>query len=1127
MKRTGTVHRIPGGSTGWLNALLILEALGVVAVVAIMLIFARSGTFPALGLFSREPSLTLAPDEGAPGMLIEVAGSRWEPGDTVTLHVVNATGTNALATSVVTATVKGDGTFAATLPFEANAPWADLTAVSIWAVSEGTNKIATRPFRILSAPPTGTPGVPATPTPATTSTPEPTQTPEPTPTSTPTAGCSDAATFVKDVTIRDNTNVAPGQTFVKTWQLRNSGTCEWTTDYALVFVSGDRLAAPVAVPLTQPVAPGETVDLSVTLKAPAGNGTYAGRWQLQNGEEERFGTGRQANGTLWVRIVVGPTPTPTPTRTPVATTSWRGEYFGNRDLSGSPALTRNDAAIDFDWGTQSPGTGVPADGFSVRWTRTLDFAAGTYRFYVGSDDGVRLYVDGQLLIDQWHEAGAVIYAADRQLSAGAHTLRLEYYENRGNAAVQLWWDRPGTFPQWRADYFGNRTLSGNPALTRNDANIDFNWDKSAPAAGLPADGFSVRWTRTLAFEGGLYRFRAVVDDGARIYVDGALVIDAWKDGARREVTGDVTLAKGNHTVVVEYYEATGDAFAQVRWERGTTFPDWKGEYWSNKSLSGNSVLVRNDAQIDFRWGEGRPDAVLPADNFSARWTRSFNFDAASYRFHLIVDDGARVWVDDRLIIDEWKEGPKRERDVEVALTGGSHTVRVEYFEVGGESRIAMWWTKVETSFPDWKGEYWSNKSLDGAPALVRNDAKIDFNWGKSAPAMGLPADNFSARWRRTLNLTSGLYRFSTRADDGVRVSVDGKTIINEWHAGDATHTYRADVTLDSGNHTVIVEYYEGTLDAQVKFWYERVGDAPTPQPNRAPVATNDRATTDENQPVVVNVLSNDSDPDGDGLTVTDYDATSARGGTVRCTNAGTCTYTPPTGFSGNDTFGYTVGDGRGGSDTGTVTVKVQEVTPANHPPVAGDDVATTDEDVAVEIDVLANDSDPDGDALTVSAYDPDSTAGGTVSCTPEGLCTYVPPADFNGTDSFAYTLSDGRGGSDTGMVNLLIVAVDDAPIAASDVVTTTQDTALEFNVLINDEEVDGQTLALETLATATGEGGDVLCTSDGSCTYTPLAGFTGEDTFDYIVSDPGKRSATGRVTVRVLVAPGALVRIAR
>jgi hypothetical protein len=150
-----------------------------------------------------------------------------------------------------------------------------------------------------------------------------------------------------------------------------------------------------------------------------------------------------------------------------------------------------------------------------------------------------------------------------------------------------------------------------------------------------------------------------------------------------------------------------------------------------------------------------------------------------------------------------------------------------------------------------------------------------------------------------------------------------------------------------------------------------------------------------------------------------------------------------------------------------------------------------------------------------------------VTCTPAGLCSYTPPADFNGTDSFAYTVGDGRGGSDTGIVHLLVVAVDDAPIAVSDVMTTTQDTALEFNVLVNDEEVDGQTLALEALAEATKEGGNVLCTSDGSCTYTPFAGFTGEDTFDYVVFDPGKRAATASVTVRVVVPPTALVRISR
>jgi hypothetical protein len=138
---------------------------------------------------------------------------------------------------------------------------------------------------------------------------------------------------------------------------------------------------------------------------------------------------------------------------------------------------------------------------------------------------------------------------------------------------------------------------------------------------------------------------------------------------------------------------------------------------------------------------------------------------------------------------------------------------------------------------------------------------------------------------------------------------------------------------------------------------------------------------------------------------------------VSCTSAGVCTYNPPAGFNGTDIFAYTASDGKGSTDTATVTVIVNLV---NNPPVAVDDSATTDEDTPVDVNVLANDSDPDGDTLTVSDYDTSSTQGGTVNCADTGVCTYNPPAGFNGTDTFAYTASDGNGSTDTATVAVIV-----------------------------------------------------------------------------------------------------------
>jgi hypothetical protein len=529
--------------------------------------------------------------------------------------------------------------------------------------------------------------------------------------------------------------------------------------------------------------------------------------------------------------LVWPTVTPKP-----VFVAWRGEYYNNRHLSGSPVLVRDDASVSFLWDSAAPAAGLPADGFSARWTRTLAFESGTYRFHVTADDGVRIWVGGVLIIDQWHEAPGVSYATDRTLTAGNHAVRIEYYESAGTAQIHFWWERLGDFSQWRGEYFPRVDLGSSPALVRNEEDVNFDWGSYGPAAVIPVDGFSARWTRGFWFEEGLYRFHAIVDDGVRLYVDGGLVINAWSDGGRRELTGDRRLATGNHTVRVEYYERTGQAIIRVWWEKITSYPDWKGEYWSNRTLSGSPAVVRNDAAINFTWGRGSAAAGLPSDGFSARWTRKADFEAATYRFHVLVDDGARLYVDDRLVIDTWRDGAVREVTSDYALVRGTHSLRVEYYERTGEARVRVWWEEVSTPFTDWKGEYWSNRRLEGKPALVRNDEEIDFDWGKSAVAVGLPVDDFSARWRREVTFKAGVYRFQARADDGVRLYVDGKLILDEWHGSDGEEVYKVDRNL-KGEHKLVVEYYERSGGAMVKVWWKRLGDLPTPTPTKKPTAT--------------------------------------------------------------------------------------------------------------------------------------------------------------------------------------------------------------------------------------------------------------------------------------------------
>jgi hypothetical protein len=244
---------------------------------------------------------------------------------------------------------------------------------------------------------------------------------------------------------------------------------------------------------------------------------------------------------------------------------WDAQYFANPDLSGTAALTRQDADVDFDWGTGAPASGVPADAFSVRWTRTDNLAAGVYAFRALADDGVRLFVDGVLVIDQWRDQAPTAYTVNRSLGEGTHVIVAEYYERGGGAIARVSYERIADPPPpvaFTAEYFAGATLTGEPVLTRQDGAIDFDWGLEPPASGLPADGFSVRWSKTEHLTAGTYRITATSDDGVRIRLDGTLVIDGWSDHPPTTYVFETALSEGEHTITVEYYDSGGGALAR-------------------------------------------------------------------------------------------------------------------------------------------------------------------------------------------------------------------------------------------------------------------------------------------------------------------------------------------------------------------------------------------------------------------------------------------------------------------------------------------------------------------------------------------------------------------------------------
>ena len=192
--------------------------------------------------------------------------------------------------------------------------------------------------------------------------------------------------------------------------------------------------------------------------------------------------------------------------------------------------------------------------------------------------------------------------------------------------------------------------------------------------------------------------------------------------------------------------------------------------------------------------------------------------------------------------------------------------------------------------------------------------------------------------------------------------------------------------------------------------------------NDPPLAGDDAADTPEDTSVTIAVLANDSDPDGDALAL--VEASAPAHGSARLTDAGAVEYTPEPDFHGTDRFTYVVGDGSGLTAQAAVDVTVL---PVNDPPLAGDDAADTPEDTSVTIAVLANDSDPDGDALAL--VEASAPAHGSARLTDAGAVEYTPEPDFHGTDRFTYVVGDGSGLTARAAVDVTVLPVNDPPLA--------------------------------------------------------------------------------------------------
>jgi len=257
--------------------------------------------------------------------------------------------------------------------------------------------------------------------------------------------------------------------------------------------------------------------------------------------------------------------------------TWTAYYFKSPDLTGNAFAVFPEAAIAFDWGILAPFTGMPADGWSARWTRNIQLTAGTYRFAATADDGMRVFINGEKILDNWSQHPVDTQIIEKTLSAGTYAFEVQYYDAGGDATavftIQPISSGAGIVGDgWYGEYYNGVVFGGLPAMTRTDADLRFNWGGGSPnPLIIGQDYFSVRWTRLVNFTPGTYTFRATVDDGVRVWVGNDKIIDQW--GLRQRQTFEATKTVSGPTIVkVEFFEYQANAEMTLTWGAPGTLP---------------------------------------------------------------------------------------------------------------------------------------------------------------------------------------------------------------------------------------------------------------------------------------------------------------------------------------------------------------------------------------------------------------------------------------------------------------------------------------------------------------------------------------------------------------------------
>ena len=271
--------------------------------------------------------------------------------------------------------------------------------------------------------------------------------------------------------------------------------------------------------------------------------------------------------------------------------------------------------------------------------------------------------------------------------------------------------------------------------------------------------------------------------------------------------------------------------------------------------------------------------------------------------------------------------------------------------------------------------------------------------------------------------------------------------------------------------------------------------------NRAPNASNDAFSVNQDTTTLLDVLINDSDPDGNPLQIAAVTAPAHGSASV---SAGKISYKSATGFVGVDTFSYTIADDKGATSSAQATITVKST---NRAPVAQNDAFSVNQDTTTLLDVLINDSDPDGNPLQIAAVTAPAHGSASVSA---GKISYKPATGFVGVDTFSYTIADDKGATSSAQATITVKSTNHAPVAVDDTIFVSASSASRLNVLSNDSDPDGNALTIVSFTQPSV--GSISQDGNGTLTFTPSGPF-GATNFSYTVSDGQGGIARANVTL--------------